>query len=161
MVNFTFETMKIRLITSKNEFYEVGTTIALTKPSDVVSIWRYNMIQDKTVINLLEKAMTAEGLRQQAVASNIANMNTEGYRRVDVNFEKALTKAMSKNENPSGDDVKMEFYETKNSPLNEFGNDVNIDNEVGEMVKNSLKHQTFMSLLRKKYQQMDNALKIQ
>lgn len=119
------------------------------------------MIQDKTVVNLLESAMTAEGLRQQAVASNIANMNTDGYRRVDVNFEKALTKAMSKNENPSGNDVKMEFYETKNSPLNEFGNDVNIDNEIGEMVKNSLKHQTFMSLLRKKYQQMDNALKIQ
>jgi flagellar basal-body rod protein FlgB len=119
------------------------------------------MIQDKTVINLLETAMTAEGLRQQAIASNVANMNTRGYRRVDINFEEALTKAMSKSENPSGDDIDMEYYETKNTPLNEHGNDVNVDNEVGEMVKNSLKHHAFMALLKKKYQQMDNALKIQ
>lgn len=119
------------------------------------------MIQDKTVINLLETAMAAEGLRQQAVASNVANIHTQGYRRVDVNFEAALTKAMQKNENPVGEDVKMEFYETKNTPINEFGNDVELDKEVGEMVKNSLKHHTYMSLLRKKYQQMDNALKIQ
>lgn len=119
------------------------------------------MIQDKTVIDLLETAMTAEGLRQQAVASNVANMNTNGYRRVDVNFEAALTKAMGKNENPNPDDIKMEYYQTKNSPINEFGNDVNIDNEIGEMVKNSLKHHAYTSLLKKKYQQMDNALKIQ
>lgn len=119
------------------------------------------MIQDKTVINLLETAMTAEGLRQQAVASNVANINTNGYRRVDVNFEAALTKAMSKTENPTGDAIKMEFYETKNSPINEFGNDVNLDSEVGEMVKNSLKHHAYMSLLKKKYQQMDNASRIQ
>lgn len=119
------------------------------------------MIQDKTVIDLLESAMTAEGLRQQAVASNVANMHTQGYRRVDVNFEAALTKAMGKTENPSGDDVKMDFYETGNAPINEHGNDVNIDKEIGEMVKNSLKHHAYMSLLKKKYQQMDNALRIQ
>lgn len=48
------------------------------------------MVQDSKILGLLEAGIRAEGLRQQAIANNIANMHTDGYRRTDINFEEAL-----------------------------------------------------------------------
>jgi flagellar basal-body rod protein FlgB len=118
------------------------------------------MVNDSTIIKLLETATRAEGLRQQAIASNVANMNTPGYRRIDINFEKVLSEAIQKGENGNTDKLDIEFVQTKNAPINEFGNDVNLDKEVGEMTKNTLKHRAYSMLLKKKYQQMDTATRL-
>ena len=40
---------------------------------------------DTTQIGL-ERALSGSALRQQAIAQNIANVNTPGYRRQDVDF---------------------------------------------------------------------------
>lgn len=118
------------------------------------------MIQDNTILNLLEAGMRAEGIRQQAIAHNIANINTPGFRRSDVKFEEILKEALKKNESIDPDSLKPEIYQPQNTPLNEFDNDVSLDSEVGEMVKNTIKHRTYMLLLKKKYQQMDAAIKV-
>lgn len=117
------------------------------------------MIQDKGIIDLLETGMRAEGMRQQAIAGNLANMNTPGYRRVDLNFEDILAEAIDKQNDLDPQSLEMEFEQPRNTPLNERGNDVSLDTEVGEMVKNSLRHRTYMLLLKKKYEQMDLALR--
>jgi flagellar basal-body rod protein FlgB len=117
------------------------------------------MIQDSTVINLLESGMRAEGLRQQTIARNIANMNTDGFRRSDINFEKALEKAMGDNGEFDANKLDVDTFQPLNTPINESGSDVNLDTEVGEMVKNSLRHRTYMLVLKKKYMQMDDAIK--
>jgi flagellar basal-body rod protein FlgB len=117
------------------------------------------MVNDSTVIKLLETATRAEGLRQQAIASNVANVNTSGYRRIDVNFEKVLNAAIQKGGNVDPDKVELGFLQTQNAPINEFGNDVSLDKEVGEMTKNTLKHRAYTMLLKKKYQQMDAAIR--
>jgi flagellar basal-body rod protein FlgB len=119
------------------------------------------MTNDKTVIGLLESAMRAEGLRQQAIAGNVANMHTQGYRRMDVNFEQVLNEAIGKNDSFDPKELEPDLFQPLNAPINEFGNDVNLDSEIGEMVKNSLRHHTYMMLLKKKYQQMDEAIKVQ
>jgi flagellar basal-body rod protein FlgB len=118
------------------------------------------MVNDSTIIKLLETATRAEGLRQQAIASNVANVNTHGYRRIDVNFEDVLNEAIKKGEDADPDNMEMEFFQTQNAPINEFGNAVNLDKEVGEMTKNTLKHRAYMLLLKKKYQQMDMATRL-
>lgn len=117
------------------------------------------MIQDKGLIDLLETGMRAEGMRQQAIAGNLANMTTPGYRRVDLNFEDILANAMDKQNNVDPKKLDMEYTRPMNTPINEQGSDVSLDTEVGEMIKNSLRHRTYMLLLRKKYEQMDLALK--
>lgn len=118
------------------------------------------MIQDNNVINLLESAMKAEGLRQQAIANNIANLNTSGYRRYDINFQDALDQAMGRGDTFNPDKMDLELVQPKNTPLNDRGNDVSLDSEVAQMVKNSLRHRAFMAILKKKYQQMDMAVRI-
>lgn len=111
-------------------------------------------------MNLLEAGIRAEGLRQQAIANNIANLNTPGYRRTDVNFEEVLSKALEKTD-INTDKLDAEFVQPLETPINELGNDVAMDSEVGEMIKNSLRHKAYMLVLKKKYQQMDAAIKVQ
>src|SRR3954467_5849084 len=41
----------------------------------------------------LERALSGSSLRQQAIAQNIANVNTPGYQRQDVDFQSALQQA--------------------------------------------------------------------
>jgi flagellar basal-body rod protein FlgB len=48
---------------------------------------------DTSHSKLLAKAMDAYALRQKAIASNIANIDTPGYKRLDVDFEEELMKA--------------------------------------------------------------------
>ena len=117
------------------------------------------MVNDSTIIGVLESAVKSEGLRQQALASNIANINTAGYRRVDTDFEQVFQKALGKNQEMDPNELDFKLRQTLDSPINELGNDVSLDNEVGQMVKNSLRHRAFMLILKKKYQQMAEALR--
>lgn len=119
------------------------------------------MIKDKMMLDLLESGMRAEGLRQQAIANNVANINTEGYRRSDINFEEVLKQALKKQDSIDPKKLNAELVQPKNTPLNEFNNDVSLDKEAGDMIKNTVLHRTYMLLLKKIYQQMDAALKLQ
>jgi flagellar basal-body rod protein FlgB len=119
------------------------------------------MVNDSKIIDLLESGMRAEGLRQQAIANNIANINTEGFRRSDVNFQEILNKAIEKQDTLDPNKLEVEFVQPENTPVNEFNNDVSLDNEAGEMIKNTLLHRTYMLVLKKKYQQLDAAMRFQ
>ncbi len=46
-------------------------------------------------INILEKGLDASWLRSEAIANNIANVDTPGYKAVSVNFESVFKKALS------------------------------------------------------------------
>ena len=118
------------------------------------------MVQNSNIMGLLEAGMRAEGLRQQAIANNVANMQTNGYRRSDVNFEQALSKAINGGGPVNPDALTFDLYQPKNTPINENGSDVGLDSEVGEMVKNSIRHKTYVLLMKKKYEQMNAAIRV-
>jgi len=52
---------------------------------------------NKVSIPILAKSLDAGMLRQRVIANNIANVNTPGYQRLEVNFESELRKALDKN----------------------------------------------------------------
>ena len=116
------------------------------------------MANDMSLINYIEAGINAEGVRQKAIANNVANMNTPGYRRSDIQFEDILAKAIASNGRVDVSEIKPEYYEPKTTPLNAIGNDVSLDSEVGAMIKNSLRHKTFLMLLKKKYSQYAAAM---
>ena len=116
------------------------------------------MDNTKNIIDFLEAGMKVESLRQKAIASNVANAKTPGYRRLDVNFQKLLTDAIDKDGNVDLNNIEVGLYQPKNTPVKEDGNDVTIDYEVGQMVKNTLRHKTYTRLLNKVYSQMDLAI---
>ena len=118
------------------------------------------MVNDLAVMDLLVAGMRAEGKRQELIANNLANMNTKDFRRSDIRFEEVLTKAMNSEGHMNFKELDFESYQPLTTRINTQGSDVNLDSEVGEMVKNSIRHKTFMLMLKKKYQQMDAAVNI-
>lgn len=50
----------------------------------------------KTNLSLINRTMDASMLRAKVISNNIANVNTPGYRRVEVKFEEQLREALDK-----------------------------------------------------------------
>jgi flagellar basal-body rod protein FlgB len=112
------------------------------------------------VVGLLEAGIKTEELRQRTIASNIANLQTPGYRRLEVRFEELLAKALRSTGTTDLDDVEPEVFQARTTPLKSNGNDVNMEIEIGEMLKNTSRQMAFVRLLRKKLAQIESAVAI-
>lgn len=55
-------------------------------------------------INVLNKAADASWLREQTIANNLANADTPGYKRMDVDFESVLRNELGRSRYTSLDD---------------------------------------------------------
>lgn len=110
------------------------------------------------VIKLLETGIKVEGLRQNTIASNIANIETPGYRRLDIKFEDMLDKALRSSDPKDLMGIEPEIYQPQNTPIKSNGNDVSLEAEIGEMLKNSLRHTAYVRLLNRKFAQMETAM---
>ena len=117
------------------------------------------MSQVSNIVDFLEAGIRAESLRQKAIANNVANLKTPGYRRVDVKFEELLAKTLDSDGAADLDEAVPHLYLPKQTPVKSDGNDVSLEAEVGEMIKNSLRHKLFIRLLQRKYTAMQAAMK--
>jgi len=118
------------------------------------------MSKTNSIVELLEAGLRAESLRQRAVANNVANLETSGYRRIDVKFEELLAKALNSSGGIDLKEIEPEIFQPKKTPIKSNGNDVNLETEVGELVKNTLRHKAFIRLLNKKYRQIEMAISV-
>ena len=110
------------------------------------------------IVGLLEAGIRTESLRQKTIASNLANIETPGYRRLDVRFEDLLDQVMRSSDAVDAEDIEPEVYQPENTPVRSNGNDVSLEAEIGEMLKNSLRHTAYIRLLQKKLSQMERAV---
>lgn len=102
-------------------------------------------------VNVLDKAADASWLKNEAISNNIANVDTPGYNRQDVNFEDALKDALQKSSYVSLDDKINNLdmsrldvgiyteYSSYSYRLDE--NNVDIDTENVELARNQLVYQ--------------------
>jgi len=118
------------------------------------------MAKTENIMDLIDAGIKAETLRQKAIANNVANLETPGYRRVDVKFEELLAKCLRSSKEFDLSEVEAEIYQPKQTPLKSNGNDVNLEAEVGQMIKNTLRHKAYIRLLSKKYSQIELAMNV-
>ena len=118
------------------------------------------MSKTSSIFDFLEAGIRAESLRQKAIANNIANLETPGYRRIDVKFEELLARALDSPGAVELSELEPQIYQPQKTPVNSNGNDVNLESEVGQMVKNTLRYKAYIRLLNKKYNQMQLAMDV-
>jgi flagellar basal-body rod protein FlgB len=118
------------------------------------------MAQTVDIVGLLEAGIRAEELRQRTIAGNIANIETPGYHRLEVRFEELLAKAMKSSHTPDAVQLEPEVFEPACTPVKSNGNDVDMEMEIGEMLKNSSRQTAFVRILRKKFAQIESAITI-
>jgi flagellar basal-body rod protein FlgB len=116
------------------------------------------MSKTSNILDLIEAGIRAESHRQRAVANNIANLETPEYRRIDVKFEELLAQALASSGNVELSEIQPQIYQPKQTPVKSNGNDVSLEVEIGEMVKNSLRYKTYIRLLNKKRRQIELAM---
>lgn len=111
------------------------------------------MIGDSITSAILQRALDGSWQRQRAIANNIANHETPGYKAIKVDFEKSLETEIKKLENgiPTKEKIAEGIDSLKNSEINVFsdystsnradGNNVDMDLENIEMAKTQIQYQ--------------------
>lgn len=97
----------------------------------------------------LEQALSGASLRQRAIANNIANANTAGFKRSDVDFHSALAGALGAPDAQSrlrGLSFKTET--DTSSATRADGNNVDIDQELANLSQTSLEYQSLVTVAR-------------
>lgn len=120
-------------------------------------------------INVLDKAADAAWLRNEVISNNIANADTPGYKRQDVNFEAQLEKALGRSDKEHMDQRvaalrSRELEATTHSDFSEYDyrldeNNVDIQVENVNLAKNQLKYNGLMTGIRMEFQNLINAMK--
>ncbi|HYG23427.1 MAG TPA: flagellar basal body rod protein FlgB [Verrucomicrobiae bacterium] len=90
-----------------------------------------------------KKSLDAVALRQEAIANNIANLETPGYRRVDLapSFKAELAKACAAGSSEQMSALKPSLAPDETAvPNSKDGNTVNFENELLQMNQNTVEH---------------------
>lgn len=94
----------------------------------------------------LESAIRGSAARQTALASNVANANTPGYRRQDVDFHGALRSAMETGNKHELERVAFTAAPDGSAPMQADGNSVDIDVESATLAKNGLEYEALVGV---------------
>jgi flagellar basal-body rod protein FlgB len=110
----------------------------------------------------IERLLSWTSKRQQAMAANVANMDTPGYRAKDYSFEQELssieTSATSTMHiTPWEDPNPARQYEV-NTTVKPNGNSVDLEREMTEITKNGLQYITLVQYLNQKIKTLRTAI---
>ena len=86
----------------------------------------------------LAAALRGADARQGALAGNLANVDTPGYVRKDVDFHDALSAAVGSGESPSG--LSFAAQDDSSAAVRADGNSVDVDKENSELAQNALEY---------------------
>ncbi|EKE02995.1 MAG: Flagellar basal-body rod protein FlgB [uncultured bacterium] len=134
----------------------------------------------KSAIEVSTLALNALSSRHNALAANIANADTPGYKRTDVKFEDQLVQIIQRDDQIEKQKVKNsmglsysptslplsgsstsqnelykkftpEMYETDNAAIKPNGNNVNVEYEMAELAKNGTKYTAIATFQEKMF----------
>lgn len=120
-----------------------------------------------------KNALDASSLRQQVIAHNVANANTEGYKAKKVSFEDelkqslginglALTGTNNRHINTASQlsTITGTVYETNdNTFMNLDGNNVDVELEMANMAANQLQYSTLIRQVSEKIESYRTVIK--
>jgi flagellar basal-body rod protein FlgB len=114
---------------------------------------------DTTMVGL-QRAMSGAQLRQQVLANNLANANTPGFKRSDVDFHDALAQAFGRGNVTTADLNATQFGVNTDSgnSMQADGNDVDVDTEMSNLAENSLDYQSLTSVLTSRIKILQTAI---
>ena len=114
-------------------------------------------------INIMDKAADASWMRENVITNNIANVDTPGYKRADVDFQSALQrelghskyisldkKVRSLNSDLSGLSVSS-YTDAANYSYRLDGNNVDPDTENVELASEQIRYEALTSSLNSQF----------
>ena len=119
-------------------------------------------------VNVLDKAADASWKRETVLANNIANVDTPGYKRKDLEFEGVLKQELgrckhtsldTKIENLHMDHLNPSVYtDLSNYSYRLDGNNVDIDNEEVEYASEQLRYEGITAGINNEFNRMKSVI---
>ena len=121
--------------------------------------------------NILDKAADASWMRENVITNNIANIDTPGYKRQDVDFESVLQNALGKTKYSSLDKKVRElnqdlgkltttsYTDAANYSYRLDRNNVDENTENAELASESLRYQLLTTAITNNFSRMQTVLK--
>lgn len=120
------------------------------------------------VYNLLKRSLNVTSEANKVVANNIANVNTEGYKRHYVSFDQVMNNTAngdklkttkSKHISGSSNNGKVQVKEDDTTSMREDGNNVDIEVEMSSQAANSLMYQSLVRMVSGKLTSTNSVIK--
>lgn len=103
----------------------------------------------------LDLALGAAGKRQEVLANNLANVNTPGYKRLDVSFDGMLAKAVDAartGDRSALDQLRPGVSTDDSVAVRADGNSVDVDQEMAFLAENNIRYNALVQLTQKKFE---------
>lgn len=125
----------------------------------------------KSNVELLKNLLDYTSLKQKVISKNIANSETLGYRRKDIQFKDFLednstssirqtnSKHISMNEIEKPLESKIKIIDDKNAAKTTGVNNVDLDKEMAEMAENTIMFKFAARKLNGYYRTMQKVIK--
>ena len=120
-------------------------------------------------VNVLDKAADASWKRESLISNNIANVDTPGYKRQDLDFQSALKLELSRSNQDSLDSRVGQMDLTKLNPMTFTdmagysyrldGNNVDIDTENVELASEQIRYQAVTTSISQEFSRMKTVIK--
>ena len=120
-------------------------------------------------INILDKAADASWTRENLIANNIANVDTPGYKRQDLEFDELLKNELGRNQYSYLDQKvqNADLSQLNPSVFTDYsgysyrldGNNVDIDVEQVELASEQIKYQALTTSISSEFERMQTVIK--
>ncbi len=120
-------------------------------------------------VNVLGKAADASWQRNELLSNNLANVDTPGYKRQDIDFESQLRRALgnsryetvdSKVSHLTSTELEGRVYtDSANYSYRLDGNNVDIDTESVELASNQIKYNGLISSINQEFSNLKLVMK--
>lgn len=116
-----------------------------------------------TTLQSAKLALQASVARHEAIAANVANVNTPGYKRIDLApaFTQALEQAFVRLDSGQRDAPlpRAQLAEDPTARPGRYdGNTVDLDRELTTMIENNARHEFAADILRRRYSGLRTAI---
>lgn len=96
---------------------------------------------------VLQRGLEGASLRQQVLSNNLANANTAGFKRSDVDFEATLQSALGSSDPTQALNAVAFQTQTDNSTsMTADGNNVDTDTEMANLTSNAVDYETMAAV---------------
>lgn len=120
-------------------------------------------------VNVLGKTADASWKRNEIIANNIANVDTPGYKRQDIDFESQLRQALGSSRYETVDDkvanltsTELEarvYTDSANFSYRLDGNNVDVDTENVELASNQIKYNGLITSINHEFTNLKMVMK--
>jgi flagellar basal-body rod protein FlgB len=104
--------------------------------------------------------MLGASARQAALANNIANANTPGYRRMDRDFHAVMQEALAAGDASGHGEAELDFTPVPDGtgPTRADGGNVDPDIEMASLAENSLEYQALAAVHKTRMRTLDTVI---